>query len=165
HNSSLMDFQLPFGRGWIIAQTGSGQGAQEIPAVWTQECSPCHHAYHPSVLPTRSWEVMLDRLESHFKQNVWLDPETVLEMKDFVRKTSADTAPGELAAWLRVTLDQSQAPQRVTETWYWKEKHHDLGEKEFTTYPAKGRIECDRCHAFAERGSFEDTHILYPFRR
>ena len=55
------------------AQTGKPASASDPAAMWKAECSSCHMAYHPGLLPERSWRKMMAELDKHFGQNASLD--------------------------------------------------------------------------------------------
>ncbi|MDH5218993.1 MAG: diheme cytochrome c, partial [Gammaproteobacteria bacterium] len=41
-------------------------------SLYKEECSACHMAYQPGLLPARSWEKMMDNLADHFGENAEL---------------------------------------------------------------------------------------------
>ena len=43
--------------------------------TYRDTCGACHFAYQPGLLPCRSWEGILERLEEHFGDPVDLEPE------------------------------------------------------------------------------------------
>jgi hypothetical protein len=49
-----------------------------VPALtaYQQECSVCHFAYPPGLLPPNSWKNITDALPKHFTANVLLNSDT-----------------------------------------------------------------------------------------
>src|SRR3972149_8384784 len=42
--------------------------------LYKQECSSCHFLYQPWLLPSRSWQALLDRSHKNFAGNMAPDP-------------------------------------------------------------------------------------------
>src|SRR5947199_243690 len=40
--------------------------------TYVKECGACHFAYSPGLLPARSWELHLSRMEKHFGESIVL---------------------------------------------------------------------------------------------
>ena len=59
--------------------------------AWRDECGSCHVAYHPTLLPARSWKALMDRQDDHFGDKLGLDDATVAGILDFLQKYSAET--------------------------------------------------------------------------
>ena len=65
----------------LLATSVWADGNENLaPAVsnpkWKNECSACHMAYPPALLPERSWRKMMLGLERHFGQDASLDAPT-----------------------------------------------------------------------------------------
>ena len=143
----------------------SRQPAFNIPTggldpVYADECGACHMAYHPSLLPRRSWQSLLTGLADHFGEDASL-PETTLEgIRTYVMANAAeafDTKPAHMLA--RVNLEM---PFTLTETPFWKRVHGDLPAAVFerATIGAKGN--CQACHRDADSGLFYPGNINIP---
>ena len=76
--------------------------------VWREECGSCHLAYHPTLLPARSWTRLMQKQNDHFGEALGLDATTNAEILAFLQKNSADTEMTEPA----YKIKQSIAPQR-----------------------------------------------------
>ena len=125
-------------------------------ANWTKQCGDCHLAYHPSLLPLRSWKALLAQQDKHFGEDLSLEEDAVDALLKFASANSADHH-ATAAAW---KIDQSipagEAPLRITETPYWKHRHEDVSAADFERVK---KIECAGCHADAEQGTFEPGSI------
>ena len=42
-------------------------------ATWQEACVECHLAYHPSLLPARSWQRTLAEQHEHFGEDLYLE--------------------------------------------------------------------------------------------
>lgn len=76
----------------LISVTSAQAGS--IPVVddpiAKSECSDCHMAYPPILLPTASWEKILGNLSDHFGDDASLDDATVKSLTEYFVKNSND---------------------------------------------------------------------------
>lgn len=131
-------------------------------ATWRAECGGCHLAYHPVLLPARSWARMLAEQGNHFGDDLALDPGTAAEIAAFLARYAAESELTEAAWKIKTTTPANEAPLRITETPYWRRRHRDIPEAAFRTAPVNGRHDCAACHLDAERGTFEDAAMYLP---
>ncbi|BAU49486.1 cytochrome B [Sulfurifustis variabilis] len=134
-------------------------------AVWRSECGACHLAYHPVLLPARSWERLMAGQADHFGDDLALDPETAAGIAAFLRAYAAESALTEAAWKIGRTTPATQAPLRITDTRYWRRRHRDIPDAAFETAPVNGRHDCAACHLDAEQGTFEDGAMRLPALR
>ncbi|WP_457675506.1 cytochrome b/b6 domain-containing protein [Thiolapillus sp.] len=134
-------------------------------ATWEEECGACHLAYHPQLLPGRSWNRLLARQEDHFSEDLYLDAETVSRLREYALANSSDKAVTEAGWKIGESISPAEAPVRITETGYWKEKHGEIPEKVWTRSDISGRHNCVACHLDADRGWFEDSAMRIPASR
>ena len=52
--------------------------------TWQAECSTCHVAYPPRLLPRESWRAVMSGLDKHFGSDASLDPATAREIGTFL---------------------------------------------------------------------------------
>jgi hypothetical protein len=130
--------------------------------LWREECGSCHLAYHPSLLPARSWARLLAGQESHFGEDLMLEPETVEALRGFLTANGAETLPTE-AAWMMLrSVPADEAPLRISATPYWKAKHGGIDAAVFERAPVNTPANCGACHADADAGTFEDAAMDIP---
>ncbi len=129
---------------------------------YQSECASCHFGFHPGLLPSRSWETMMTGLENHFGEDASLDPDTTSMLFSYLRDNSAEHFHSEAAFKLLRSIPDSQTPQRITGTGYWKRKHEDISEEIFMRNTIRSFLNCGACHRYAEFGSYEDEHIRIP---
>lgn len=130
--------------------------------VWREECGSCHLAYHPSLLPARSWERLLAGQESHFGEDLMLEPETVEALRGFLTANGAETQPTEAAWKMLRSVPADEAPLRISTTSYWKAKHGGIDAAVFERAPVNSPANCGACHADAGAGTFEDAAMGIP---
>ncbi len=132
--------------------------------TWRKECGECHLAFHPSLLPARSWELMMKQQSDHFGDALELDPETTNEITQFLVENSADKGTSEPAHKINARIKPDETPLRVTETRYWKRKHSAefVDEVYWKSEKVKSKANCGACHLDANTGWFEDSDMRLP---
>jgi cytochrome b len=130
--------------------------------MWNEECGSCHLAFHPSLLPARSWQKMMAEQEKHFGTDLALDDATIKELLVFATSNSAENTNREAAFKINRSIQPDAAPLRITETRYWTRKHHDINEAEWRSAKVKSKANCAACHLDAEAGTFEDGAMHIP---
>ncbi|TCO69384.1 cytochrome b/b6 domain-containing protein [Rhodovulum euryhalinum] len=132
----------------------------EIDPLVAAECGACHMAYHPSLLPARSWKQLMAGLDDHFGENAWVDAGDAAEIEAWLTAHSAetvDTAPARIFA-----RTDPEAPATLTEAPAWKRLHGDLPDALFDRAPIFSRANCAACHADAATGRFSPFAISIP---
>ena len=131
-------------------------------ATWNSECGSCHQAFHPSLLPARSWEALLEGQSDHFGDDLALDTAAATELREFARRNAAESVLTEAAWKINRSTPAGEAPLRITETKYWKRKHRDIGDDVWRMPTVRIKANCAACHFDAERGTFEDAAMRVP---
>lgn len=131
-------------------------------ALYNEECGDCHMAFHPTLLPARSWEAMMAGQADHFGDDLYLDEETVAELLTFMTTNAADTGMNEPAYKIFHSLSPDAAPLRITETPYWVKKHEDIKAAVWKQSNVHGEQDCEACHQDALEGTFEDAAMRLP---
>lgn len=129
---------------------------------WRAECASCHVAYHPTLLPARSWKKLLAEQNKHFGEALGLDAPTVAELLAFLEKYSAETGMTEAAFKINRSVPASMTPLRITETGYWLEKHKFIPDATWRHAKVGSRSNCTACHLDADRGTYEDAAMRLP---
>ena len=115
-----------------------------------EECSACHMAYPPSLLPARSWSAIMTGLDDHFGENAMLDEATRAEIEAYLTGAAGDAGGRSYRA-----APADQTPLRITElTWFTREHGHEVSARMLEK--AGSMSNCAACHQGAERGWFED---------
>lgn len=131
--------------------------------AWHAECADCHDAFHPTLLPAASWKKIMAVLGDHFGDTVSLDESKRREIETFLVSASAEHSTTEASKKLLYSLDgAADAPIRITDVPYWKDKHSNIREDVFKRESVSSRSNCSACHPWAEAGSYEDRDISIP---
>ncbi len=130
--------------------------------AWEEECANCHLAYHPSLLPERSWAALLKNQNDHFGEDLMIDSDVIRELTDFAIANSAEHGATEAARKIMDRENPDMTPLRITETRYWIRKHHEIEDKVWQQSNVNGKAQCDACHSDAVQGWFEDSKMTIP---
>ncbi len=133
-------------------------------ALWRQACGDCHLAYHPTLLPARSWQAMLDRQNDHFGEDLFLDEDVLVELAVFLGNNAAESHLTEPAWKIDRSVTADKTPLRITETGYWIRKHRDIDADLWRSEQVNGKGDCAACHLDAAQGTFEDSAMRLPER-
>ncbi len=129
---------------------GSLQSAQTS-ARFQQECSACHIAYAPGLLPAESWRKVMAGLDKHFGSDASLDAQDNKEITAFLVNNAS-------------RRNDAAAPLRISETAWFKRKHdgHEIDPRVWKSPQVKSPANCAACHPRAERGGFSERDIRIP---
>ncbi len=131
--------------------------------IYKEECSSCHMAYPPGLLPARSWKKIMAGLESHFGDNAELEPDTFKSISEFLLSNSADDSNYRRSRKIMRSLSDKDAPIRISETPYIINKHDEIPDK-LIKYNKKvnSLSNCSACHNKAEQGLFSEHGVNIP---
>lgn len=130
--------------------------------TWRSECSDCHLAFHPVLLPTRSWQRIMNEQDEHFDEELGLDEETVDEITRFLMANASESGLNEVAHGITRDVPAHETPLRITETSFWKNQHRKIDERYWESDIVGSEANCGACHRDAEQGWFEDSNMSLP---
>lgn len=130
-------------------------GTVDHPAT-AKECSACHMAYQPQLLPERSWKALMGDLSNHFGEDASLAPDVQADIEAFLVANAADAPANRRIRGLLKGLKDSDVPLRVTEMPWWKRSHGEVNPQQFTKPDIKSAANCAACHRGADKGYFAD---------
>jgi mono/diheme cytochrome c family protein len=120
-------------------------------ASYATECSACHLAYPPQLMPARSWRKLLAHLSSHFGEDASLSDKKTASILAYLEANAADR-PGSPRFAMR-GLSSQQTPERITDMPFWRRIHSGLLVRGIGSGPGiRAAANCLRCHG----GSGED---------
>jgi len=133
----------------------AGSGKYRIALVsepYTRECSGCHIAYQPALLPARAWQNIMSDLDRHYGTDASLDAELVQQLSIWLQDNAGrgrrfDAAPPE---------------DRITKTGWFYRKHRRIDPSVWRLESVKSAANCEACHAKAEQGRFDDDSLILP---
>lgn len=140
----------------LLSAAHADSNSVSVPPLpkYTQECTACHMAYPPGMLPSASWQRIMGNLGKHYGTDASLDA----------------TSMQEINAWLQTHAGThkrvSEAPpqDRITKSpWFLKEHSPREIPPEVWKRPAVGSASnCAACHTNASKGSFDEHEIKIP---
>lgn len=131
-------------------------------AQWRDECGSCHIAFHPSLLPSRSWRRIMREQAQHFGADLGLDAPTSAAILTFMSTNSADQKQTEAAFKIGRSIPPDSVPMRISDTPYFSKKHHNITDAQWKQPTVKSKANCGVCHLDAETGTFEDSAMHMP---
>lgn len=131
--------------------------------TYKNECSSCHMAYPPGLLPAGSWKKIMTGLDSHFNDNAEVDKEDYKTIENFLVSNSADKSNYRRSRKIMRSLDKNETPIRISELPYIKKEHDEIPDK-MIRYNKKvnSLSNCIACHAQAEKGLFDEDSVKIP---
>lgn len=131
--------------------------------TYKNECSSCHMAYPPGLLPARSWKKIMQNLDLHFDDNAELDSLDYKVISDFLISNSADKSGYRRSRKIMRWLDEDESPIRISQLPYIKHEHEEIPQK-MIKYNKKvnSLSQCNACHADAEKGLFNEHSVDIP---
>ena len=135
---------------------GEDRGRPVMPsqsnAKWQAECSGCHLAFPPGLLPAPSWQKMMGALDQHFGTDASLSPADTKEITDFLVKNASNR-------WTANT-----APLKITDSEWFKTKHRagEINPAVWKRESVKSPSNCLACHRGADKGDFDEDNVRIP---
>jgi len=149
------------GGGWFGERHSESRGGEQrgktlmpmqVNAKFKQECSACHIAYAPGLLPAESWRKMMSGLDKHFGSDASLDAQENKEITDFLVANASTRWRG------------SGAPLRISETRWFLREHdgEEINPAIWNSPKVKSPSNCGACHTKADQGDFRERNIRMP---
>jgi hypothetical protein len=119
--------------------------------AYQQECSACHMAYPPGLLPASSWRRLMQDLPHHFGTDASVDPKTL----------------SQLSAWLDryAASDRTMRPpaqDRITKSAWFADAHEEISPTVWRRKAVGSPSNCMACHAQADQGVFDEHDVRIP---
>lgn len=132
--------------------------------LYVKECGACHTPYLPGLLPARSWELHMQRLDKHFGENVALAPPAHAAILKYLTDNAADRSRYEGSLTLMERIDPRRTPYRFLDVPLFLENHRIVLEVIDRKPKLKVRrlTNCIDCHQMADEGSFGNTELVIP---
>ncbi|MGB5155966.1 diheme cytochrome c [Desulfobacterium sp. N47] len=125
-------------------------------STYKENCGACHFSYQPELLPSASWDKILNSPEDHFGEAVELDPESKKIIAKYLKANAADRSSAKLSAKIMKCIG-NQTPQRITDIPYIQRKHHEISMDVFKRKSIGSLSNCLACHTTAEKGIYDDN--------
>jgi cytochrome c5 len=132
-------------------------------SLYAKECSACHFAYQPGLMPARSWQKMMANLEDHFGENAELEAEEQKALTNYLVNNAAESSRYKRSVKIMRSLSKDKTPLRITEIPYMVRKHNELSPKMVMgNSEVKSLSYCEKCHTRADTGSYSERDIIVP---
>ena len=151
----------PFTPAWLCVISLFGASAHALVTVpipaftpYTQQCSVCHAAYPPGMLPAGSWKKMLDEMPQHFTGQVMINLDTQNEISQWLQAHAGTFA-----------LVAEEPPQhRITLSVWWQKIHlnNKLPAAVWKKPSVSKGAACVACHQAAAKGEFDAKMVQVP---
>ncbi len=129
--------------------------------TYKDNCSGCHFAYPPELLPASSWKGIVTRLGDHFGESLALDDGSREEIGKYLSENAADRSGSEKARKIVTSLG-GRSPLRITEVSYIVKKHREIAPEVFKRKSIGSFSNCIACHKMADQGLFDDDQATIP---
>ena len=130
---------------------------------YKEECGSCHFAYQPGLLPARSWQRLMTSLADHFGENAELEEADANKLTQYLVENAADKSDFKRSRGIDRSLNKNEVPLRITETRYFKRKHHELSARMVKDNDkVRSFSYCERCHPRAAEGSYNEHEVKIP---
>lgn len=151
--------------GGLLA-SGGDESRGRLPAVthaqWQAECSACHLAYHPGLLPERSWHRIMAGLDQHFGENASLDAATAADIDRFLAANAADRSDHRRSRRIAGSITPGAAPLRISDTPWFVREHREIAAATWRRPKIGSPANCAACHQGADQGDFSERRIRIP---
>lgn len=129
--------------------------------LYIEECGACHLAYAPGLMPSASWQGIMQGLEDHFGENAELDTDTSAHITRYLEQFALGTGePSAMSQMARNLPDDP--PLRMTEFPAFLDAHEVVQQQlEMQEWPEGFLSPCRDCHRQAADARFE-KELLHP---
>jgi hypothetical protein len=140
----------------LIAPLAHAEGGRTTDAPllpkYQQECSACHIAYPPGMLPAESWKRLVNGLPQHFGTDASLDAQSVQQLSVW------------LAANAGTARRAGDAPpqDRITRSVWFVREHEEVPSSAWNLPAVKSPANCAACHTRANQGDFNEHRVRIP---
>jgi Dihaem cytochrome c len=158
--SGIKPFALPLGAlvftaACVTSALAQSRGAQLAPLPkYQQECSACHLAYPPGMLPARSWQRIMGSLGKHYGTDASLDEADVRQIGSWLQAHGG--------TYKRV--NEEPPLDRITSSAWFLRKHNarEVAPEVWKRASVGSAANCTACHTKAATGSFSEREITIP---
>lgn len=134
-----------FGLTDTAGATQRGVFPADMPKSYRTECTGCHVAYAPDLLPAETWQRIMRGLDKHYGVDAATDSRESEEIERFlVRNAGNELRPM-----------KNGDPLRLTDT-LWFHRRHGMVKAFFQTSQVKSKANCTACHVHADDGRYDE---------
>lgn len=137
---------------WAHAGDGERRAAQPLLPQYREECSACHVAYPPRLLPAESWRRLMADLPHHFGTDASVDAATAKQLSDWL---VANAGTGRRAG-------EAPPQDRITRSAWFVHEHDEVPAAVWKRASVRSPSNCAACHTRAEQGVFDEHDVRIP---
>lgn len=134
---------------FLVAASPGAEAERRLPTATDKtvvdQCGACHMPYAAEMLPTRSWRRLLADLSNHFGEDASMPEEDQAAIANYLVAHAADGPAAGSRRFLR-GLSPQATPLRITDTPYWRRRHHEISSRRFQDPKVKTAANCAACH-------------------
>lgn len=126
----------------LVDVYGAGPLPQQL-----QFCGECHMIYPANMLPQRSWQALISKLDNHFGENATVQERDLAFILDYLINNASDSPtipPRERHFLSEVSPDITTI--RITKTRWWNQMHADFDFEGIKNTNVKSAANCPACH-------------------
>lgn len=123
-----------------------------MPKSYSSECSSCHTAYVPALLPAKSWSAIMTSLDKHYGSDASIDPKSVAEISAWLQRNAASSRKFSIPP----------PDNRITRSDWFTRQHNEIRKDVWQRASIKSRANCSACHQQAARGDFDEDNVRIP---
>ncbi len=145
----------------LLQASGKYNVAPVTNQQYQDDCSSCHFAYQPGLLPANSWRKLMDNLADHFGENAELDAADKQSLLTYLEKNSADNSRAYLSRKVMRSLPWKGTVIQISKLGFMAHEHDEIPRRVFKGN-LQGFTNCNACHQRAEQGSYNENEIKIP---
>ena len=128
--------------------------ARRVPMLETyrQECSSCHTAYAPMLLPAASWRHLMANLSSHFGTDASFDAAAAAVIASWLESHAAGGRRGR----------DTPPEHRITRAAWFVREHREVAPAQWRQPAVRSASNCGACHRGADDGRFDEDDLRIP---
>lgn len=131
--------------------------------TYRSECSGCHFAYQPGLLPQQAWKRIMDSLDDHYGDDASLDETQAAEIRSYLLDNAADRASLSRSRAFAMGSDIGDGLPRITQTRYFQHEHYEIPTRFVRGIPDVGSFSnCQACHRTADAGVYNEHQVVIP---
>jgi hypothetical protein len=119
--------------------------------AYKAECSSCHIAYPPQLLPAESWKKLMSGLNRHFGTDASVDAKAAAGIGRYLEQNASGRASA-----------PAGAEPRISEMAWFSKEHRKVPTAVWKSAAVKSPSNCAGCHTRAESGDFSERTLRVP---
>lgn len=149
---SALLFAILFVSQAAIADGGSHIAPVTLLPKYKTECSACHLAYPPGLLPAATWQRVMSQLPRHYGTDASLDDATVKELSAWLSANAATDR----------RLRDAPPEDRISRSAWFIRQHDEVPATAWKRPAVKSASNCAACHTGADQGDFNERNVRIP---